>query len=629
MVDRSSSKLGWKGNVSSSSSDDLIHGRIQYRLGSSLAHPQIARILDARRTNKVHQLEGAGSSTESHRGNSRCSSQQDHLGEIGQCFSSSLPQQIDRSKSGIVCVESSNIHQESTNQYTLDGTTLTGNRELRGGSIVENSGSRRLDIELDSLSQVGETLGATHHRQDGRSKQQEVTEVQLENARRFQRGSQLSVGELVNGQQLRVPSISIDSSYSLVNRETESSSHSDSASMVESTMDATSSEIDNRLSNLDTSIPLSTGTIQSCGTTQQPQMELRSIQDFWRHASKDWTQSSQEILVAGLKNPRGYNHYLKKYLDFCAEKNQYAVPGEVKTVADFLDTITRSSDRPESIIKQARAAIATVHRDLHLENPTESPLLARFVNALILQRTKRPMKSATPVPIVPILDEMVTWEETSELPIELLRAKALVLLCFVAMQRPSDAAGLRRHHINFIQKEEGTVAVKICMLGFKTDGLARGEEVTIWKCSVERVCPVRSLQFYLDKSGWPGMPADSHVFLSLKKGQLHKAVGAQRVSRILSGIVQKAGLDASVFTGRTFRSGGATAAIEKEIQPDQVMKLGRWKNPGVFFSHYVATRLPQTYSDLVLDIGKINVPVEETMNLEFDDQEEEEEALAP
>jgi len=40
-------------------------------------------------------------------------------------------------------------------------------------------------------------------------------------------------------------------------------------------------------------------------------------------------------------------------------------------------------------------------------------------------------------------------------------------------------------------------------------------------------------------------------------------------------------------TARSFRKTGASTAINKGVDADLVMKLGRWKSPDVFFKHYV------------------------------------------
>jgi hypothetical protein len=128
------------------------------------------------------------------------------------------------------------------------------------------------------------------------------------------------------------------------------------------------------------------------------------------------------------------------------------------------------------------------------------------------------------------------------------------------------------------------------LLGFKTDGAAKGETFRINGCSVPKVCPVRTLHSYLLHRG------TSRITDSVFK------VGAQRISRILASVLKKAGLDTDIFTARCFRSGGATSGIEAGVDPYVLMKIGRWKSADVFFNHYVAARPQHSVTDKILGV---------------------------
>ena len=45
--------------------------------------------------------------------------------------------------------------------------------------------------------------------------------------------------------------------------------------------------------------------------------------------------------------------------------------------------------------------------------------------------------------------------------------------------------------------------------------------------------------------------------------------------------------DIEETTARSFRKTGASTAINKGMDPDLIMKLGRWKSVDVFYKHYV------------------------------------------
>ena len=127
------------------------------------------------------------------------------------------------------------------------------------------------------------------------------------------------------------------------------------------------------------------------------------------------------------------------------------------------------------------------------------------------------------------------------------------------------------------------------LLGFKNDGQAKGETFRIWKSVVEKLCPVRALFDYTLKIG----PLQNVIF----------PVSSECISTILKTVIRDAGMDTSVITARCFRSGGATYGIERGVQPDQLMKVGKWKSVNVFYKHYVAAKTARDTTDRMLGIS--------------------------
>jgi len=60
-----------------------------------------------------------------------------------------------------------------------------------------------------------------------------------------------------------------------------------------------------------------------------------------------------------------------------------------------------------------------------------------------------------------------------------------------------------------------------------------------------------------------------------------------------------AGLAGLGYIAKSFLATGATCAIEGEMEPEIVRKVGRWKNSDVLFAHYVHFQTPQEYSGVV------------------------------
>ena len=95
--------------------------------------------------------------------------------------------------------------------------------------------------------------------------------------------------------------------------------------------------------------------------------------------------------------------------------------------------------------------------------------------------------------------------------------------------------------------------------------------------------PIEALRQYLEKTQQTRQTIGSKmVFLATSQ---EKQLGDQRISKLLTQCLIDAGIEDA--TARSFRKTGASAAINSGMEPDMVMKLGRWKSANVFFNHYV------------------------------------------
>ena len=89
------------------------------------------------------------------------------------------------------------------------------------------------------------------------------------------------------------------------------------------------------------------------------------------------------------------------------------------------------------------------------------------------------------------------------------------------------------------------------------------------------------------------------VFLSLNAP--HGPISAAPVAKILQEAIKLAGLAGQGYTAKSFYPTGATTAIESDIDPQIVRKLGRWENSDVFYAHYVHAITPQDFTSELLD----------------------------
>jgi integrase len=271
--------------------------------------------------------------------------------------------------------------------------------------------------------------------------------------------------------------------------------------------------------------------------------------------------------------------------------------------------VARDKERPKSTLDQALASISAMYELTDTPSPTHSTIITRLRKGLINQTTE-PIQQGGAIPPEAIANLFHSWGVNEKLTTDQLRLKAMALVAFVGMFRPSDLALPLQSNLQF---KENDTAVTFCLLGFKNDYDANGAEVTIPSSTDPILCPVQALKCYLERTQPLRSGLDSKLFIATKKP--FGGLTAQRCSKLLQQVAQQAGLDPQLFTGRTFRRGGATTAINHNINPDVVMKMGRWKSPQVMYEHYVRAKPNQSYSDQVFGDALLD-----TQSLEPDEE---------
>ena len=319
-------------------------------------------------------------------------------------------------------------------------------------------------------------------------------------------------------------------------------------------------------------------------------MEVVRLEDMWsfKFSNLNWSSECSLIFPKFLADStvEQYNAYINKYKDMCIQ-NYGEFPPQNRyrqaSIADFLVTMCRNSQRPQSLIKMSWAAM-THYYDAFSYN-IRSNDLTHFMQALVKHGTKCP-QGRTPIPpIDPILDLFKSWGSNDVISIDKLRQKCITLLCITCMCRPSDLApqvGFLRKQIKFNLDGSAT----ILFFGIKNDKDRKGFEVKLSPASDESIDPVNALQCYLKRTRGQNTDNEgsSPVFRSLTSQSA--GIGAHTVAQILKQSLVAAGLS-NDYTARGFRAAGATGAVRAGCDPESTRQLGRWKDRETFYTHYV------------------------------------------
>jgi site-specific recombinase XerD len=150
-----------------------------------------------------------------------------------------------------------------------------------------------------------------------------------------------------------------------------------------------------------------------------------------------------------------------------------------------------------------------------------------------------------------------------------LRDRALLLIGFGGALRRSELVAL---DVADVQETETGLLVKIrCS---KTDQERAGATIAIAKG--DTACPAKALREWLDAAGTESGP----IFRPIDKGGTVRAsrLTCRSVANIVKAYAERAGFDASTFSGHSLRAGFLTSAAGKGASIFKMMDVSRHKS---------------------------------------------------
>ena len=206
------------------------------------------------------------------------------------------------------------------------------------------------------------------------------------------------------------------------------------------------------------------------------------------------------------------------------------------------------------------------------------PKLKIVVNGI--KRTSKSSPSDTRLPITPhILRKIHTvwWPERHEFNTIMLWAAST--LCFFGFFRmgeltvPSDTTFNKAVHLTpsdiAVDSTQSPSMLQVRLKKSKTDQEGKGMLIYVGKTN-NILCPVSAMLAYLSIRGTKEGP-----LFHFKDG---RALTKERFIPIIRGALTAAGIDATKYSGHSFRIGAATTAAECGIEESIIKAMGRWKS---------------------------------------------------
>lgn len=291
-------------------------------------------------------------------------------------------------------------------------------------------------------------------------------------------------------------------------------------------------------------------------------------------------------VIFGSKSPNTISAYLGHVSRFLSWTSRYSFPfcpADPGHLAAYLYHISLRASTP-SYPRQVAFAIAWLHRVTGVNRPcpTASPLVQCVLNHA---RLSKPAAIFQRVPLTS--DQVISLikfalQRKSDRLFNL-RIATMIILAFSGFFRINELLTLKRHSIRF-----DATGVLIKIDSAKTDFNRQGQLVSI-SSSNGSICPVKLLGSWLSQSEIVGsnflFPSFRHV-----KGRpviTTRPWSYDAARKELAELLNFLSLSPKVYGWHSFRSGGASTAINNGMEPRLVQGHGRWKSASSFERYVV------------------------------------------
>ena len=259
---------------------------------------------------------------------------------------------------------------------------------------------------------------------------------------------------------------------------------------------------------------------------------------------------------------KAYGTDFRLFRIWCEAKGVSALPAAAETVAAYLAAQAKTA-KPSTLGRRV-AAIRYAHKLAGLPLPTE----AEGVKAT-MRGIRRTLGGAKARKAPAVAAKMLGMVATARSDLAGRRDRALLLLGFAGAFRRSELVAL-----DVTDVEETEAGLRVTIRHGKTD--QEGQGVTIAIARGDVACPVKALREWLKQAGIDAGP----LFRPINKaGRVAQARLTDRsVSNIIKVYAERAGFDASTFSGHSLRSGFLTSAAAKGASIFKMMDVSRHKS---------------------------------------------------
>lgn len=263
---------------------------------------------------------------------------------------------------------------------------------------------------------------------------------------------------------------------------------------------------------------------------------------------------------------RAYKSNFERFIFFCEEMGECALPASSNLVAQYIKKLTCSNLKSNSI-RIAVVAIATIHKLNQATDPTQNPEVTLELKRMY-RTLGRESKQAYGI-TNNILQKLLNANDKN---LRGVRDRALLLVAYDSLCRRSELVSLMAE--DFIcTNTQNDSSCRLKLRKSKTDQDAKGRWLYLSKETQ------KALNEWLKAAGIQS----GKIFRGIrKKGELSEGLNSSHINRIFKRLAKTSKLDRSIIqqiSGHSMRVGAAQDLLLSGASLPIIMNRGRWSKP--------------------------------------------------
>lgn len=283
------------------------------------------------------------------------------------------------------------------------------------------------------------------------------------------------------------------------------------------------------------------------------------------------------ISSIGEKTIKQYSSCYKKWWDYCLKYKISLYKYNLNLVLNFL-LVCFDEGLSYSSINTYRSSLALI---LNF-NSEDGNTIKRFLKGVYNRRPSIPKYSTTWDPN-PVLLHLAKIYPLHEFPLKDITQKLVTLLALTSASRVQTISKITLKNIVFKQDK---IEIKI-EERIKTSGPNKSQPFLVFPFFLDKpeLCVAKTLEYYISITK-PFRKDDMGYLILTNKKPFHPA-STQSISRWIKEVLQKSGIDTSIFTSHSVRHASTSAACRAGLNIDLIKNTAGWtQSSSVFATFY-------------------------------------------